>query len=153
MACSADPWKPPEPTAESLPELAATVTLTGASGSIDVQCRVRSTPSERAVGLMYRKEPLGDAIGMLFLMDRDEDHSFWMKNTFIPLDMLFIQSDGEIAGIVHSAAPRTTRSRSVGRPSRFVLELDGGWAGRHDISTGDTAKILLHDGGAAQPPQ
>jgi uncharacterized membrane protein (UPF0127 family) len=73
---------------------------------------------------------------MLFVFDEDSDHHFWMKNTFIPLDMIFISGDGIVAGIVHNAAPHSLEARSVGRKSRYVLEISGGAAARLGIAEG-----------------
>lgn len=133
-----------EPPVEPLGELTATVVIDGIGKQYTVACRVRSSPEERAVGLMYRKEPLGPETGMLFLMEKDADHSFWMRNTLIPLDMLFIDRDGVIVGIVAEASPRSETGRSVGASSRFVLEMDGGWAKAHHVVAGNTVAITLH---------
>ena len=84
---------------------------------------------------MHRKE-LGPMSGMIFVFDRDEDHAFWMKNTLISLDMIFIDRDEKIVGIVHEAVPLSLAQRSVGIPSRYVLEVQGGWAKKHGIKTG-----------------
>ena len=75
---------------------------------------------------MYRTS-LPESSGMLFVFPEDADHSFWMKNTLIPLDMLFIARDGHIVGIHPGAIPLSTSSISVGAPSALVLEVNGGW--------------------------
>ena len=83
------------------------------------------TPAEQERGLMFRQS-LGADEGMLFVFDRQFVHTFWMKNTLIPLDMLFIDSDRRIVGIVENAEPQTLSGRSVGLPSQYVLEIGGG---------------------------
>src|SRR5262245_38271015 len=89
-------------------------------GPVDVALEVVRTPAALAQGLMYRTE-LADRHGMLFVFPEDRDHHFWMKNTLIPLDMLFIASDGSIVGIHRNATPLSTAQIAVGRPSRYVL--------------------------------
>jgi len=73
---------------------------------------------------------------MLFVFDEDRNHSFWMKNTLIPLDMLFIARDGTVVGIHANATPLSTANIAVGKPSRYVLEVPGGWAARHGVAAG-----------------
>lgn len=82
---------------------------------------------QKARGLMHVRE-LPAMTGMLFVYDSDEYLSMWMKNTYIPLDMLFARSDGSVSSIVHNTEPLSLRSiRSVERV-RFVLELNAGMA-------------------------
>jgi uncharacterized protein len=101
------------------------------------QVEVADTPAKRELGLQYRRELAPDH-GMIFLFPRESHHSFWMKNTPIPLDMIFISSDQKIVGIVEQAVPFSTDSRSVPAASRFVLEINGGLAGRHGIKVGNS---------------
>jgi len=110
------------------------------AGTASVQLEVASTPAAMERGLMYRTS-LPDDSGMLFVFPEDEDHSFWMKNTLIPLDMLFIARDGRIVGIHPNAVPLSTATISVGTPSAFVLEVNGGWAARHGVRTGDRLEV------------
>jgi uncharacterized protein len=86
-------------------------------------------------GLMYRKY-LAEDDGMLFDLREREDHKFWMHNTCIPLDILFIDDDGLIVGIVENAPVLNDESRSVGCPSRWVLEVNAGWSRRHGVKAG-----------------
>jgi hypothetical protein len=74
---------------------------------------------------------------MLFAFSYQAPQAFWMKNTLIPLDMLFIARDGHIVGIHPGAVPLSTASISVGAPSALVLEVNGGWTARHGIRAGD----------------
>jgi uncharacterized membrane protein (UPF0127 family) len=111
-----------------------------AGGVVEVGLEVAATPQARARGLMYRSS-LADGHGMLFVFDEVADHHFWMKNTLIPLDMLFIADDGRIVGIHASATPLSTAPIAAGRPSRMVLEVPGGYAARHGIAPGDQVEL------------
>jgi uncharacterized membrane protein (UPF0127 family) len=73
---------------------------------------------------------------MLFLMRDNEEHPFWMRNTLIPLDMLFITKDMKVAGIVENAQPLTETLRTIGKPSLYVLEVNGGWTKKHQVAAG-----------------
>ncbi len=105
-----------------------------------VSVEVARTDEARRKGLMSRTELARDA-GMLFLFDETSDHAFWMLDTLIPLDMIFVSDDGRIVGIVERAEPRTTVARSVGAPSRYVLEVNGGWASTHGVRRGDRVRF------------
>jgi uncharacterized membrane protein (UPF0127 family) len=119
------------------------VELESTSGTlIRVQAEVAATDETRQKGLMFRKE-LSDGEGMLFVFDEEREHTFWMKNTFVPLDMLFIASDKTVAGIVHEARPLDTRSLTIGLPSRYVLEVPAGFCVRKGIHRGAKAKFAL----------
>ena len=109
--------------------------IRGPGGAVEVSLEVAATPAERERGLMYRTS-LAEGRGMLFVFDADRNHSFWMKNTLIPLDLLFIARDGMVVGIHPNATPLSTADISVGKPSRYVLEVPGGWAARHGIAAG-----------------
>lgn len=111
-------------------------------GGKDVALRVEvaDTPAKRTQGLQYRTE-LADDQGMLFLFPTEEVQSFWMKNTPIPLDMIFIGSNRRIVGIIHEAVPFSTASLSVGAPSQFVLEIRGGLSRLRGIEVGDPARF------------
>ena len=109
--------------------------IRGPGGAVEVSLEVAATPAERERGLMYRRS-LAEGRGMLFVFDADGNQSFWMKNTLIPLDLLFIARDGTVVGIHANATPLSTANIAVGKPSRYVLEVPGGWAARHGISAG-----------------
>ncbi|KFA92410.1 hypothetical protein Q664_15520 [Archangium violaceum Cb vi76] len=119
----------------------ARVLLEDGSGGVHrVDVEVAATPEARTRGLMWRQElPAGQ--GMLFIFPEEEVQSFWMRNTLIPLDMLFIDSAGKIVGIVENAQPRTLTSRSVGLPGRYVLEVPGGWSRATGIARGGTVRF------------
>jgi uncharacterized protein len=110
-------------------------------GRVDVALEIAATPVTRERGLMYRRE-LPDGHGMLFVFDADANHEFWMKNTLIPLDMIFITVDGQVAGVHKNATPMSTAGISVGTPSRYVLEVPGGWAERQGVAVGDRVEFV-----------
>ncbi len=113
-------------------------TSSGARLAVDVE--LARNDRERARGLMDRPS-LPENAGMLFVFDESAVQSFWMKNTLIPLDMLFISDDGHVVGIVESAEPRTLSPRTVGKPSRYVLEVNGGWSRAHGVRAGDRVRF------------
>ena len=96
--------------------------------------------NERQRGLMYR-DHLDDDEGMVFLFEHQQRLSFWMKNTWIALDMLFIDEDLKIAGIVENAEPLTLGGRNVDAPSRFVLELKGGSSAALGLAAGQSVRF------------
>jgi uncharacterized protein len=97
---------------------------------------IADTEAQRAKGLMFRKE-LPDGQGMLFDFQREQEVSFWMKNTYIPLDMIFIRRDGRILRIAENTEPLSTRIIPSGGPVRAVLEVIGGTARKFGIAPGD----------------
>ena len=92
--------------------------------------------ADRAKGLMYRKE-LPEGRGMLFDFQRDQEVSFWMENTYISLDMIFIRGDGRILRIAENTEPLSTRMIPSGGPVRAVLEVIAGTARKLGIAPGD----------------
>jgi uncharacterized protein len=114
----------------------ARVLLEDAYGGVrGVEVEVAATPEARTRGLMWRRElPAGQ--GMLFIFPEEEVQSFWMRNTLIPLDMLFIDSTRRIVGIIERAEPLTLTQRTVGVPGRYVLEVPGGWCQAMGITRG-----------------
>jgi uncharacterized membrane protein (UPF0127 family) len=102
---------------------------------------VAETPEERAQGLMYIRE-LGEFEGMLFPASAPAVVNMWMKNTYIPLDMLFIRANGTIARIAAETTPLSEDTISSGEPVTAVLELNGGFAKRHDVRSGDRFRIV-----------
>jgi len=97
---------------------------------------IADTEPAREKGLMYRKQ-LPEGQGMLFDFHRDQEVAFWMKNTYIPLDMIFIQGDGRILRIAENAEPLSTRTIPSGGAVRAVLEVIGGTAEKLGIGPGD----------------
>ncbi|MCG6203605.1 DUF192 domain-containing protein [Rhodopseudomonas sp. HC1] len=97
---------------------------------------IATSDKERETGLMYRKE-LADGLGMLFDFRPEQPVSMWMKNTYIPLDMIFIQADGRILRIAENTEPLSTRIIPSGGPVTGVLEVIGGTAKKLGIAPGD----------------
>ena len=97
---------------------------------------VARTPDEQARGLMFRQS-LGPNEGMLFPFTPPRPASFWMENTLIPLDMLFVRADGTIARIAANTIPYSRESVGVGEPVAAVLELAGGRSAQLGITTND----------------
>lgn len=117
------------------------VTLPDAFGTRHrLEVELADQPASRTRGLMWRRD-LADDKGMLFIFPTEEVQAFWMKNTLIPLDMLFINQAHQVVGIVEQAGPRTLISRTVGLPSMYVLEVAGGWAARMGVRPGVTASF------------
>jgi uncharacterized membrane protein (UPF0127 family) len=113
---------------------AAAVIDTGAR-TVKFRVELAMTPEEQARGLMYRTHLDTDA-GMLFVSRAPRPQSFWMKNTLIPLDMIFIGGDRRIVGIVENAQPETETARFVDGLSQYVLEIGGGLSARLGIRAG-----------------
>lgn len=97
---------------------------------------IAETPEQRAQGLMFIRR-LGEYEGMLFPGRKPAVLRMWMKNTYIPLDMLFIGADARIIGIAEQTTPLSETTISSPGPALAVLELNGGFAARHGIGTGD----------------
>jgi uncharacterized membrane protein (UPF0127 family) len=108
---------------------------------------VATTPQQKGLGLMFRRE-LSALSGMLFPYENDQEITMWMKNTFIPLDMVFIKSDGEILRIEEMTEPFSERIISSGGLAKGVLEIAGGEARRLGIARGDKVR---HSHFAAKP--
>jgi uncharacterized protein len=117
-----------------------TVTFATSQGEVAVEVEIVSTPAKIAQGLMYREHLPPDA-GMLFLMGSERTWDFYMRNTLIPLDMIFITRGMTVAGVVENAEPRTETLRSVPVPSLYVLEVNGGWAAAHQVTSGTKVRF------------
>ncbi len=115
------------------------VLVQGASGAVAVRVEVARTPEEQRRGLMHRRELAPDA-GMLFVFPREERHAFWMENTFLPLDLLFIGDDAVVRAVVERA-PLGRESDDGGVSSRYVLEVNRGWSRTHGVKPG--AKVTF----------
>lgn len=109
------------------------------SGSQRFRVELALTPAEQARGLMFRERMAGDA-GMLFVHPTPHVVTMWMKNTFIPLDMLFIDGAGSITHIAERTVPHSEAVISSGGPVIAVLELNAGTASRLKIRPGDKVR-------------
>jgi uncharacterized membrane protein (UPF0127 family) len=108
--------------------------------AVIVRAEVARTPAQTQRGLMHRRQ-LDDDAGMLFLFRRPRQQSFWMRNTYIPLDMIFITSELRVLGVVENAAPETDDPREVEGMSQYVLEVNAGFARRHGIGPGTAVRF------------
>lgn len=115
----------------------STLTIHSANGDHTFAVELVDTPESRAKGLMYRQE-LADDAGMLFDFLAEQQVSFWMRNTFIPLDMLFITADGVVKNIHVNAKPHDATGIPSDGPVQFVLEIPGGRSVELGIEAGDT---------------
>lgn len=115
------------------------VTAQGKSHPFTVE--VAATDEQRMRGLMFRRQLAPDA-GMLFDFNESAPVSMWMKNTFIPLDMLFIAADGRIVDIAERTVPQSLQPLGPAIPVRYVLEVNGGVSARLGLRPGDRVEIL-----------
>ncbi len=120
----------------------AVVEIHTAQGIVDYQAEVAVTRSQKSRGLMHR-EHMPRNHGMLFLYDPPRKTGMWMKNTHIPLDMLFIDADGRIVKIEENTEPMSTHTISSGEKVRAVLELNAGQAAEHGIKPGDRVEYSI----------
>lgn len=105
---------------------------------IDVE--IASTDFQRQMGLMFRPE-LEEDRGMLFLFDTEVMQSFWMKNTLIPLDIIYVNSRREIIDVYHSTETMSEKSYPSSKPAIYVVEVNAGYCKEHGIKEGD--KIMF----------
>ena len=99
-----------------------------------VRAELASTTESRMQGLMHRKS-LGANEGMLFVFSQDDRHCMWMKNTFIPLSVAFIDAGGKIVSI-HDMTPHDETSHCAAGPARFALEMTKGWFKSKGVQSG-----------------
>jgi uncharacterized protein len=107
---------------------------------IRVSVEVADTAQKRSFGLMYRRD-LPELHGMLFLFPDEEPVSFWMKNTPLPLDIIFINAGRAIVGIAQNTTPFSEKPLPSGSPAQFVLEVNGGFCQRHGVAVGDRVEF------------
>ena len=114
----------------------STITIATRDAQHIFTIEIAHTPEEMERGLMFR-DHLEPDHGMLFLFDDDREVSFWMKNTLIPLDLIFTDASGRIVRIAERAVPFSTELIPSQKPVRAVLEVNGGTAERLHIEVGD----------------
>ena len=110
--------------------------VTDRGAVLDFQVEMALTPEQQRVGLMFRPAMPIDS-GMLFVFPRSRVASFWMRNTLISLDMLFIDADGTVVNIAERTETRSDRSYRSAAPVRAVLEINGGLSSLLGIAPGD----------------
>lgn len=129
-------WLSPSPQHTGLqPAQFASLTIHTPSGGLSVNAELALTPETQARGLMHRSEMPDDA-GMLFIFEKPYHISMWMKDTLLPLDMFFIDSNGKIVHIAENAIPRSLEHIRSPVPALAVLEMKGGTAAKHGIRPG-----------------
>lgn len=116
--------------------------ITSRTGPHDFQVEVMRTDQELQQGMMYRRSLAPDR-GMLFEFAAEAPQAFWMENTYVPLDMIFIRADGIIHRIEADSEPLSRRSISSGAPVLGVLEVPGGTAARLGIKPGDRVEEAM----------
>ena len=108
--------------------------VTLSAGMYLIQAQVASTPQERTVGLMFRKEMPANE-GMLFVFEQASGQCFWMKNTLLPLTAAFVADDGTIINLA-DMQPQSLDSHCSARPVRYVLEMNKGWFEKRGLKAG-----------------
>ncbi len=132
--CPRDPETPPKLRTGK-------ITFPEAKGApVTTTIEVAENDHDRQRGLMYRTR-MADEHGMIFTFAEKDDHTFWMHNTCISLDMLFIDDDGLIVGIEESTPTMSDDTFSVGCSSKYVLELNAGWTRAHGVTAGQKVKL------------
>jgi len=113
------------------------LTVTTKAGPREFEVEIADDDRERGLGLMFRRS-MGDDEGMLFDFGAEQPASFWMRNTYIPLDMLFIKADRTIDSIAERTTPLSEKSVASKGDVRYVLEINGGLSDTLGIAPGDT---------------
>lgn len=131
--CPKDPASPPATPMGKIRFPEATNAPT-----VDVELMLTDPHRER--GLMYRRE-MAETHGMLFVFDEVKEHGFWMHNTCLPLDMLFVAEDGFVVGLLEEVPTMNDDMRSVPCRSKYVLELNAGFARKFGVKAGQTIQI------------
>lgn len=104
---------------------------------------VAQTQDEKSLGLMFR-DHLDEDKGMIFLFDKDQELSFWMKNTLIPLDMIFINNNYEIVDIQTAIPCERNPCEHYDSFAQYVLEVNAGYSEKHNIQVGDKVEFVLN---------
>ncbi len=126
------------PAAQTRASAAAqdTIEIVTSSGVHAFAVELATTETERARGLMFRKS-LPEGHGMLFDFQTEQQVQFWMRNTYVPLDMIFIRGDGRVLNIAQNATPLSDALIPSAGPVRGVLEVIAGTARKYHIAPGD----------------
>ncbi len=133
-ACPADPQTPPDlrRAAVEFPE--------ASGGPKRVDAEIAELDADRQRGLMYRKS-LPEDDGMLFVFEREQVLKFWMHNTCIPLDMIFIAKDGTIVGIEENTPTLSDDTFTPNCAAQYVLEMNAGWTRKNGVKAGMKVKL------------
>jgi uncharacterized membrane protein (UPF0127 family) len=128
------------PTGSAPKSFPARVIIHGKSGALVFDVELALDPESQERGLMFRKE-VPPETGMLFVFPAESLHVFWMKNTLVPLDMLFLSRSRKIVAIIENAEPQTLSPRDPHLPAQYVLEIAGGTSFARGIKTGDAVEF------------
>lgn len=134
-----DPRGPKDPAAPPKTPMGK-VRFPASAGAPEVEVELMLTDPHRERGLMYRRE-MAETHGMLFVFDEEKEHGFWMHNTCLPLDMLFVAEDGFVVGVLEEVPTMNDDMRSVPCRSKYVLELGAGFARKYGVRAGQTIQI------------
>lgn len=129
------------------PKLLEIVSNNGQSHIFEIELAV--TPQQQQQGLMHRTS-MADNAGMLFYFGREVERGFWMKNTLIPLDLIFIKQDGTIHHIHENAVPHDLTSIKSNGSVAAVLEINGGFSNKLGLAAGNKVKHPFFEGNQAQ---
>lgn len=128
-----------EKTTPALPQGA--VRFETAKGPWVVRVEIAADDASRTRGLMFRRALEPDR-GMIFVFPDSDEHSFWMHNTLLALDLIFLDDTRQVLGVVANATPQTDTPRTIGKPSRYVVEVAAGEAAAHAIAPGTRAAFI-----------
>ena len=103
--------------------------------------KINRSKEEIAEGFMHRTDPLEYNEAMLFDMGLEKNHSMWMENTHLSLDILFLDRNFKVVGFVENATPRSLEHLSIGKKSRYIIETNAGYVKKHQLEQGDTIKF------------
>lgn len=113
------------------------------SPQVPLILEVAASEPEWRTGLKYRTE-LGTNNGMLFIFPSARQRTFWMQDTYIPLDIIFLNADLQVINIAEFTAPnQTEETYSSTAPAQYVVEVNGGWTAQHDLQPGDSLEIII----------
>jgi len=141
----ADPSPPPHPLPHSI------LVIDTANGPVQFDVEMANDSQSQEYGLMFRKS-LAPHAGMLFDFHMNVETSFWMKNTLIPLDMIFVRDDGTISSVAPDAVPLSTTPVPSVEPIRAVLEIGGGRASQFGIYPGEKVHNAIFGDRIPSPP-
>jgi uncharacterized membrane protein (UPF0127 family) len=128
------------PTKSTTKSADHTVSFLSAKGPLSFVVEIVTSPADVQKGLMFRKSLALDH-GMLFAFPNEAPRTFWMKNTLISLDMIFMNSDKIVVGVIANAKPLSLDTLSIAKPARYVLEINAGLAKQRGIEVGVQAQF------------
>lgn len=105
-----------------------------------IEVEIADNDAERAKGWMFRAE-MPDSIGMLFIFEESEPQAFWMKNTLISLDIIYVNEKKQIVSIQKNAKPYSEESLPSNGNAQYVIEVNGGWCDKYGIGAGDVVRF------------